>query len=193
MPRRFRRVFRDVRPGELALDCGAHVGNVTEALAARGAEIYAFEPNPHAFAVLEERFAAMPAVHCRQQAVSVTDGRAALYLHARSAESPVAWASGSSLIATKGNVDPETFVDVETVDLDAFLASLARPVALLKLDIEGMELPVLRRLAETGRIGAIRHVLVEMHDRASGGGVTSEGAAVRELIARFPHVRLDWV
>jgi FkbM family methyltransferase len=194
VPRRFRRIFRDIRPGEVALDCGAHTGRVTALLAARGAEVYAFEPNPHAFAALRERFAEQHGVHCLQQAVAAADGHSPLYLHARSAENPVARATGSSLLATKGNVDPGTFVDVETIDLDRFLAALDRPVALLKLDIEGMELQVLRRLVETGRIEHIRHVLVEMHDRASGGGLTSEGAAVRALLEgrRYAHVRLDW-
>jgi FkbM family methyltransferase len=194
VPRRFRRIFRDLRPGEVAVDCGAHTGRVTAVLAGRGAEVYAFEPNPHAFAVLEARFAQERAVHCLQQAVAETDGNAPLYLHARAVENPVGRATGSSLLATKGNVDPDTSVDVETVDLARFLAELGRPVALLKLDIEGMELPVLRRLVETGRIEHIRHVLVEMHDRAAGGGRTSEGAAVRALLEgpRYGHVRLDW-
>jgi len=192
VPRRFRRIFRDVRMGEIALDCGAHVGKVTGVLASRGAEVYAFEPNPHAFAVLRDRFAATPNVHCLQRAVSVVEGTAPLYLHALSAEDPVGRASGSSLLATKGNVDTGTTVEVETVDLEAFVARLDRPVALLKLDVEGMELPLLRRLTETGTIERIRHVLVEMHDRAAGGGFTEEGAAVRAMLARFAHVRLDW-
>jgi FkbM family methyltransferase len=185
-------VFRDVRPGDLALDCGAHTGRITEVLAARGAEVIAFEPNPDAYAVLSERFAGHPRVRCVQAAVATTEGRAPLYLHARAAESPVARATGSSLLQDKGNVDPETWVEVETVDLDAFVRGLDGDVALLKLDVEGMELPVLRRLAETGTIDRIRHLLVEMHDRAAGGGLTSEGAAVRALLEDRPNVHLDW-
>jgi FkbM family methyltransferase len=192
VPRRFRDVFRDVRAGEVAVDCGAHVGRVTAVLAERGAEVYAFEPNPHAFAVLTERFAGTPAVHCVPKAVSTVDGRAPLYLHALSSENPVGRATGSSLLSTKGNVDPANAVEVETVDLDRFVAELGRPVALLKLDIEGMELQVLRRLTETGTLGRIRHVVVEMHDRAAGGGRTPEGAEVRALLEPHRHVRLDW-
>jgi len=192
VPRRFRRVFRDVRPGEIAIDCGAHVGRVTAVLAERGAEVYAFEPNPHAFAVLAQRFGATPTVHCVPKAVSTADGNAPLYLHVLSSEDPVGRASGSSLLSEKGNVDPGNALEVETVDLDRFVVELGRPVALLKLDIEGMELPVLRRLIETGTLGRVRHVLVEMHDRAAGGGRTPEGAAVRSLLEPHGHVRLDW-
>jgi FkbM family methyltransferase len=187
-------VFRDVHPGDVTVDCGAHTGRVTAVLAARGAEVYAFEPNPAAFAVLAGRFANDPRVHCLPQAVSTSDGQAPLYLHVHADDDPVARATGSSLLASKGNVDPSASVEVETVDLSGFLAGLERPATLLKLDVEGMELPLLGRLVETGALEQIRHVLVEMHDRAAGGGRTEEGAAVRELLEhpRFAHVRLDW-
>jgi hypothetical protein len=51
---------------------------------------------------------------------------------------------------------------------------------------------VLGRLVETGTIDRIRHLLVEMHDRAAGGGVTEEGAEVRALLGGRRHIRLDW-
>lgn len=38
--------------------------------------MYAFEPNPDAYAVLAGRFAGDPLVHCLQAAVSTVDGRA---------------------------------------------------------------------------------------------------------------------
>jgi FkbM family methyltransferase len=192
VPGPFRGVFRDLRPGELAIDCGAHTGTVTAVLAARELEVYAFEPNPHAFAVLRDRFAGTPSVHCLPQAVAAADGRAPLYLHTLAREDPVGRATGSSLLATKGNVDPSNAVEVETVDLDAFLGRLARPPALLKLDVEGLELQLLPRLAASGHLDRIRHVLVEMHDRAAGGGITDEGARVRAIVGDRPHVRLDW-
>ena len=72
-----------------------------------------------------------------------------------SSEDPVGRASGSSLLSEEANVDPGNALEVETVDLDRFVVELGRPVALLKLDIEGMELPVLRQLTETGTLGRI--------------------------------------
>lgn len=194
VPRELRAVFRALGPGTLAVDCGANVGRVTTLLAARGAEVYAFEPNPHAFAVLSTRHAANRRVHCLENAVAASAGPARLHLHANAPADAVAWSTGSSLLESKPNVDPATFVEVETVDLDAFLASLRRDLQVLKLDVEGTEIEILERLLETGRLAAIRHVLVEMHDRRIPG-LEARGAELRTRLAgaAYRHVHLDWV
>jgi len=70
-----------IAAGDLAIDCGANVGNVTAALASRGAFVHAFEPNPDAFAVLAGRFRDSPSVVLHPQAVLDRAGRARLYLH----------------------------------------------------------------------------------------------------------------
>ena len=194
VPRQLRSVFRQLGPASLAVDCGANVGRVTELLAARGAEVYAFEPNPHAFEVLSGRFAASPRVHCFEQAVAASSGAARLHLHVDAGEDPLTWSVGSSLLAAKPNVDTATFVDVETVDLDAFLGGLGRRITVLKLDVEGAEIEILERLLETGRLAAIDHVLVEMHDRKIPG-YEERGAALRQRLGApaHRHVHLDWV
>ncbi len=193
VPRRFRPIFRDVHRGDVAIDCGAHVGRVTAVLAERGATVHAFEPNPDAFAVLAARFRDTPHVHCRQQAVALADGRSRLHLHVDAASDPVGRATASSLLTVKRNVSADAFVEVETIDLRPFLDDLGE-VALLKLDVEGMELPLLEALVPGGRLERIRHVLVEMHDRRSTGGYTPDGTRIRAMLAdpRFDHVRLDW-
>src|SRR5215213_9742927 len=35
-----------LKPGDLAIDCGANVGEITARMRASGATVYAFEPNP---------------------------------------------------------------------------------------------------------------------------------------------------
>ncbi len=193
VPRRFRPIFRDVRRGDIAIDCGAHVGRFTAVLAERGATVHAFEPNPDAYAVLAARFRDAPRVHCREQAVALAAGRARLHLHVDAASDPVGRATASSLLTVKRNVSAEAFVEVETIDLRRLLDELGE-VALLKLDVEGMELPLLEALVADGRLERIRHVLVEMHDRRSTGGYTLDGERVRAMLdsPRFAHVRLDW-
>src|SRR3546814_15909080 len=71
-------------------------------------------------------------------------------LHEFAETDPVKWSTGSSLLAFKGNVREEDFVTVEAVDFAAFLEAMDRPVALLKMDIEGAEVAVLERLLERG-------------------------------------------
>jgi len=189
-----RHAVESLRRGLVAIDCGANVGNVTAAFAARNAEVYAFEPNPAAYRVLEARFARASRVHCSPAAVTTRDGTAKLYLHRNSASDPVKWSTGSSLYPEKGNVDPDAAVEVQTIDLSRFIASLGRPVHLLKLDVEGAEIEVLERLLDTGQLRHIRHVLVELHDR-NIQSLEGPGAALRARLSGegLDHVLLDWL
>jgi FkbM family methyltransferase len=193
VPRSSWRAFRSLRPGDLAIDCGANVGHVTALLAKQGADVVAFEPNPNAFVLLAERFARNPRVDCRPQAASTRAGTARLYLHVDATEDPVKWSVGSSLLGAKPNVDEHSWVDVETIDLDEFVMALGRPVKLLKLDVEGSEIEILDRLISSGRLDEIDHVLVEMHDTRIPG-LEQAGADLRKRLAapRFAHVQLDW-
>ena len=188
-PPELRAALRDLHPGAIAVDCGAHVGNLTAHMAATGATVYAFEPNPNAFAHLRERFAGNERVRCREAAVTDRDGVARLYLHREAASDPVVWAVGSSLFPTKGNVDERRFVEVDTIDLDRFLWDVG-PVTVLKLDVEGAEVPILEKLIESGRLRGISHVLVEMHDQKIPG---LDGTALRQALADYANVRLDWL
>jgi FkbM family methyltransferase len=178
----------------VAIDCGANVGEVTVLLARRGAEVHAFEPNPEAYGVLLERVRGYPRVRCSRTAVAATDGVGKLYLHQDAASDPVRWSAGSSLYAEKGNVDRNTAIDVDTIDLSRFIAELGRPVQLLKLDIEGAEIEVLGRLLDSGQLAGIRHVLVEMHDTKIPN-LTAAGTRLRERLAHegHEHVLLNWV
>ena len=151
--------------GDVAIDCGANVGDATFELARTGALVHAFEPNPDAFAILEQRFAGMSAVRLHRQAVLDRAGLARLFLHVDAALDPVASSIGSSLLEFKGNVDPDRFVEVETIDLAEFILALPEPVKVLKLDVEGAECPIVHRLLDTGAIDRVATTVIELHDR----------------------------
>ena len=91
--------------GDVAIDCGANIGNVTSQLARGGATVHAFEPNPDAYAVLERRFERTETVHLHPQAVLDRAGVARLYFHVDAVHDPVGASIGSSMLAFKGNVD----------------------------------------------------------------------------------------
>jgi FkbM family methyltransferase len=154
-----------LRPADVAIDCGANIGTVTAALSRTGAYVHAFEPNPYAYAVLAERFGGEPNVELHPQAVLDRAGTARLHLHVDAVFDPLGASTGSSVLSFKGNVDSETYVEVEAVDLADFVLALDRPVKLVKLDVEGAECPIVHRLLDTGAIDRIDTVLVELHDR----------------------------
>jgi FkbM family methyltransferase len=183
-----------VTRGDLAVDCGANVGNVTAALVRRGAFVHAFEPNPAAFATLSERFADVPRVALHPQAVLDRAGTVRLYLHVDAADDPVGASVGSSVLPFKGNVDREHYVEVEAVDLSEFVLALPGPVKLMKIDVEGAECPIVNRLVDSGAIDRIETVVVELHDRHIPE-LSRDFASLRERLRREgleSRVLTDW-
>lgn len=182
-----------VRPGEIAIDCGANVGDVTEVLSEAGGTVHAFEPNPHAFKKLKKRFRGREHVICHPKAVFSNHGTTNLYLHEQSPENPVKWSTGSSLLSEKSNVNSDTSVEVELLDLAEFVKSLGQRVKILKMDVEGVEYELLERLIESGVIHQIDHVFVETHeDQMPGLGEKAE--VVRQMIEHqgLTQINLNW-
>ena len=193
---RCRRILRRIRlrPGDIAIDCGANVGDMTMILAEGGADVHAFEPNPYAFEVLKKRFADAPHVTCHNAAVGSTSGRMALYLHKDSRENEVSLSNGSSLLRDKPNVSPERSIEVEVVDLVKFLKGLGKPVRVLKIDIEGSEVELMEHFIDEGCLPLAQKIFVEVHD-AKIPSLVEPTARLRDRLAKdgASHVSLDWV
>jgi FkbM family methyltransferase len=180
-------------PQDIAIDCGANVGEVTEVLAWNGATVHAFEPNPYAFDLLRRRFRYRSNVICHQAAVGVKAGTLPLYLHVNGVSDQVYWSTASSLLQVKSNVDPNRSVSVDVIDLGEFLSSLPHQAALMKLDVEGVEVEILDHLIDTGAIRQADRILVERHDHK----IPELEAPMRALLDKLKqegitHVRLDW-
>jgi FkbM family methyltransferase len=134
------------RAGAL-LDIGANEGDWTaEALTVfPGLDVIAAEPGPEPLAVLRERFAAQTNVTVCACAVSDSSGTAPYYRTRASvfASMLAPRASLEDLYPLPGGpTDVLDTIEVETVTLDELAGD--RPVSVLKLDVQGGELAVLR-------------------------------------------------
>lgn len=176
-----------LRPGDIAIDCGANVGDYTLILARSGATVHAFEPDPVAFEELSTRTSTFLNVVLHNQALSNISGRAKLYLHEARSRDPLFASTGSSLLATKTNVNSDTFVEVEAIRLSDFIASVGT-VAILKMDIEGHEIEVINDLIDTKTIQNIGMAFVELHDRKN----PQLTAATQELRSRIQETGLNF-
>lgn len=178
---------------DIAIDCGANVGSITEYLCKSGATVYSFEPNPYAFEILKSKFSTIPNVHCRQEGVSNANNKMKLYLHENSDEDEVHWSTGSSLLDFKDNVRTDKFVEVQIIDLSDFINSLEQRVRILKMDVEGAECGILMKLIESDVINKIDHVFVETHDHKIPE-LKAETDEIRELIEKrgIQNINLDW-
>jgi FkbM family methyltransferase len=161
---RFFDALADLTKDDVVLDCGANVGKFTVPLAQSGAQVHAFEPDPVAYDLLASAVAQWPNVTVHNTAVSNVAGKSRLFLHQQRDEDPVFMSTGSSLLSSKTNVDPQNFVEVELVRLSEFILQFNR-VALMKMDIEGHEIEVLNDLIDTDAISRVQRSFVELHDR----------------------------
>jgi FkbM family methyltransferase len=211
----------DVVPGDIIIDCGANVGNVTSLFARTGAIVYAFEPHPLCFSILTRRFNLMSNVFCNN--VGVMDCSCVLALRTVGAHQQwdaidvtvgasfiIDWEEKINLIeqlktsgaltavdpilySTHQNLDV-TETQVECLDLDVFIRGLKKRVRLLKLDIEGSEIAVLNRLLDSGTIDFIDLVVTETHEKWIPS--LREGTdALRhriEAAGLTDKIRLDW-
>jgi len=158
--RAFFAALLELGPGDVALDCGANVGFYARHMARSGATVHAFEPDPLAFEALSRALGDAPNVTLHPAAVGTVPGRATLSRPADFAADPVGRTVASTLMGGDGEG-----VEVEVIDLPAFLAALPAPPALLKLDVEGAEVELLETLEARGLLAPIRHVFCETHER----------------------------
>lgn len=180
-------------PGDLVIDLGANVGLFTERMAATGADVVAFEPDPHAFALLTQRMAGKANVTLIPAAAGDAKGTLRLFRHRDFAAGPDRRTTSSSIVAGKRNMDETGGVDVEVIDFTAWLAQTARPVALLKIDIEGAEVALLERLLASPYADLVALAFVETHERVIPH-LRTRTAALKSLAAgrTRPVINWDW-
>lgn len=137
--------FDAARPEPLVLDCGSHIGMSILRTSQRhpDARIVGFEPDPAIFSVLETNVATnhLGGVELHQAAVAPQEGTVQLLPDGDAGR--IAGAGGLS---------------VPSVTLSSLLAD---PVDFLKMNIEGVELEVLREAAD--RLRLVEQMVIEYH------------------------------
>jgi FkbM family methyltransferase len=141
---------RFVKPGDLAFDIGAHVGDRVSSFRRLGARVVAIEPQPGPARVIRLLHGRDPGVVLRQAAVGDRDGEVILRIN--SANPTVSTASEDFVRAAEGAGGWEgqvwdEVITVPCVTLDGLIAENGRP-AFIKIDVEGFEDRVLAGLSQ---------------------------------------------
>ena len=136
-------ILRALAPGDIAVDVGCHKGGYLYWMQRRVGErgrVYAFEPQPKLFAYLEGIQKTFGFSHVTLENKGLSDAFGNLELRV-----PVS-ASGTSPGATLNPVEGAPFHShfVEVTTLDRYFFDTGIRPALLKIDVEGHELQVLR-------------------------------------------------
>jgi FkbM family methyltransferase len=187
----FRAALAGLKPGDIAIDLGANAGEFTTAMAATGAEVHAFEPDPHAFSLLRKAVAGRQNVHLIPAAAGDRAGTATLYRSTSFDRAPDRRSKSSSLFVEKRNVGSDNAVEIEVRDFVAFLRALTGRVGLVKIDIEGGEVPVMEALLNSDQAARIDAIFIETHERGLPV-LAARTAALKARTAGLERPRVNW-
>lgn len=190
-------LFPTFGPGDLVIDCGANVGLITGQLAATGAEVIAYEPDPIAFAALSERHGSLPNVTLHNAAVGARDGTITLLRDRSFHKDPLTRTVRSSTVTGGRRMDDGDAVTVKLVDLPSVLRDLIAQkgeIAFLKLDVEGAEVDILEAMQAGDLFKDIRLTVAETHEKKFGHLRSRFRKLRREIAAHHPksRVNLNW-
>jgi FkbM family methyltransferase len=128
---------RLIRPGMTVIDAGAHVGYFTrlfaELVGPQG-KVYAFEPNPHTFALLKKNTGQLSNAVLINKGLSRESGQSRLFLNEHE--------FADSLFQQN---DALSSIHIELISMDEFWQQVGRPyVNFIKMDVEGAEPDILK-------------------------------------------------
>lgn len=187
-----------LRPGDLAVDCGANAGDISDRLLSRGADVIAFDPEPWAVQQLSRRFADQPRFHMINAAVGTSAGSVQLMRASNFADNEALGSVKSTVVQGGRMIDEGSMISVEQIDFVGFLRDRIAErgeIAFLKMDIEGAELDLIPAIDAAGLFDSIRCTVVETHENKFRN-LRDDYARMRETIAsRYApsHVNLDWI
>lgn len=168
----------------LAVDVGAHLGHYTFFMRRHAAGCVAFECNPALIAHLRRRFG--HSVDIRPDAVSDREGATVL----RIPRSDTGRGLGRATIETSNMLEDFSGVDIVNVHMVRLDDVIERPVGLIKIDVEGHEMAVLR-----GAAGILErdkpNLVVEVEERHAPGSVAATFAFLDGLGYRGFYLRDD--
>jgi FkbM family methyltransferase len=173
---------REIRPGNVCIDIGAHVGYYAILMARLTGEegaVVAFEPVPKNFEMLQRNIALNSLMNVQLEPLAVSGGEGTLRLTLDLDDDFTMTASASAYAV--GN--RREVIDVATCSLDGYLARTGSIPDFLQIDVEGADLAVLKGAKATLR-KARPKLLIEIH---GWGGL--ERDEVSKFLSSFGYQR----
>lgn len=150
-------------PGvQVVVDVGGNIGEDIEAFLAehKQASIFTFEPTPHFFSVLQDKFGKNPRVNISNVGASDTSGEADFIV-----EGFHGWGTSGVDHSIQGE-----HVQVHLQDVDDILNSVQQKIGyvpdVVNINCEGCEYAVMQRIVDRGWLGKIHYIQLSWHTPA---------------------------
>ncbi len=157
-----RRMLDAIRPGDVFYDVGANIGVLTAVIARgfehEGVHAHAFEPEPRNAAELRDNVSlnSLANVTVHELALGSENGTARLQVGGEVGE-------GTHSIMADASRSGRDEVEIRIVRASDFVGDEAPPPDVVKIDVEGAELHVLRGLEPLFANGHCRELFIEVH------------------------------
>ncbi len=192
----FSEVLADTGKGDLCIDLGANVGEFSLRMAATGADVISFEPDPGAFSVLQATTSGVENITLVHKAAGHKSDKLVLHRSKKwSADDPSANTKSSSLIAQNHKTPNANSVEVDVVDFIEFIENLDRDIRIIKMDIEGAEWDIMNRLIDHPVLARIDCIFVETHERVDPAKYVPMFDALQDRAEQLtkPYINLYWI
>ena len=191
----------NVCSGDIIIDLGANIGEVTSFFSRHKALVLCFEPNPYAYEHLSKRFEKYKNVKCYNKAVvgDKNKSKVKLFLHERAEEDQIKFSTGSSIIIEKNNVSKNSFFEVDSINfldlVKSVTSTMKKNIKLVKMDVEGAEVEILENLlVEEELLGLIENMVVETHEKKIPE-LKDRMERIRKIIKdrKIDNINLNWI
>jgi len=175
------------------VDLGANQGWFSTKMIDIAGELHAVEPDPMVFGMLRDALDECENVTLYNMAVGPEDGEIAFYRHAEFESDPKGHSVSSSTFGSHESVDHSHRIMVPQMDICTLLEKIGKTVDLMKIDIEGAEVPVLERLLDSEWATSVSVILVETHEHVLPELVDrTEALRRRAALLDRPHIDMSW-
>lgn len=147
-------------PNEILYDIGANIGSYSLIAASLGTKVYAFEPSPENYSTLHK--------NSRLNSLSHLIVPLPFVLGSKNSEEEFSAhevTSGATATFKSGNIDERTREFLPMMKLDSVIEmfQISKPT-IMKIDVDGAELEVLKGAAETLSDKSLKSILIEVEE-----------------------------
>ncbi|NQX89916.1 MAG: FkbM family methyltransferase [Halioglobus sp.] len=143
----------NISADSVVIDAGAYIGEWAQDIAARyNATVHAYEPDPRNFKLLKERSQHSSQIIAHEFGVGERGESIRMALEFL----------GSSMFS-KNNTVPTAQVEIRDI-VDVWQSLGRERIALMKINIEGAEFPLLERMIETNLLEKVDCYLIQFHE-----------------------------